>query len=324
LRCDSKKGSCARGLEVHSFAVKIKNLFLGEPLSISEIGGELTMHRTAFTALAAAAVATGALGIPAANAATLEELLRQNLQVVFEDDSAEDLNVDRGTEGVLDEGDTLRGVFSFPFIRNTTTGERIRLDGTTNSALHGLVEVEVTDKTEVAPGVFNFTFGPHEPFAADVGDVEGATVGLWESSTELNPSNCGDKGDCEDAATAGTLRLVLGGEDITWVGTGGENIDALRTTAQGTSAAQFNFGIDVLEQNFEGGELPFIPVTAGDISAEAVGSGQLLGSAGLDTEFAATDDADIQVSVIPIPAALPLFLAGLGALGMVGWRRNAV
>jgi hypothetical protein len=282
------------------------------------------MHRTAFTALAAAAVATGALGIPAANAATLEDLISQNLQFVFEDDSVEDLNVDTGTQGVLDEGDSVRGVFSFPFLRSTTTGERVRLNGTTNSALHGLFEIEVTDKTEVAPGVFNFTFGPHDDFAADVGEVEGATVGLWESSTELNPSVCGTKAACEAAATAGTLRLVLGGDDTTWTGTGADDIDELRNTPQGTNAAQFNFGIDVLEQNFEGGELPFIPVTADGISADAVGSGSLLGTQGLDTEFAATNDADIQMSVIPIPAALPLFLAGLGALGMVGWRRNAV
>ena len=30
----------------------------------------------------------------------------------------------------------------------------------------------------------------------------------------------------------------------------------------------------------------------------------------------------VSVSAVPIPAALPLFVSGLGALGLLGWRRK--
>ena len=87
------------------------------------------MHRTAFTALAAAAVATGAIGIPAADAATLEQLINTNLQFTFEDDNAEDIAVDNDGNGLLDEGDTLRGIFNFGQLLNSTTGDSSPLDG---------------------------------------------------------------------------------------------------------------------------------------------------------------------------------------------------
>jgi hypothetical protein len=34
------------------------------------------------------------------------------------------------------------------------------------------------------------------------------------------------------------------------------------------------------------------------------------------------DDVSVEAATTPLPAALPLFAAGLGALGLVGWRRK--
>ena len=43
----------------------------------------------------------------------------------------------------------------------------------------------------------------------------------------------------------------------------------------------------------------------------------------LETDGVAFDDAYTQVSAVPLPAALPLFLSALAGLGLMGWRRRA-
>jgi len=40
---------------------------------------------------------------------------------------------------------------------------------------------------------------------------------------------------------------------------------------------------------------------------------------GLD---AGLDNVDVELAATPLPATLPLFASGLGALGLLGWRRK--
>lgn len=287
------------------------------------------MQRTAVTALAAAALATGAIGVPSADAATLEQLVRQNLSFSLEDNSAEDLGVDQNANGLLDVGDTLKGVFSFENFVGLPSGETFPLNGTDNSAVHGLFEIEVAEKNGSA-GAFTFDFQPHAGFESAFGD--GAMVALWESGTPLNVFNCGTKAACEAGATEGDLALVLGfdeGENIWGAGPAPDDIEAAREISFTSNIGTYGARINVLESNINVPE--FLDLTAAsviagelvDFPAQVILSGQILGSAEIDSEYPTFDDADIQMSVVPIPAALPLFLAGLGALGMVGWRRNA-
>ena len=293
------------------------------------------MHRTALTAVAAVAAATASLGVSAANAATVEQLVRENLQWVFEDDSVERLGVDQNDNGRLDVGDTLRGVVAFQQFVALPSGTTIQLDGVDNSTVHGLFEIEVQDKTEAGPGLFNFNFGPHSGFESETG-VSGAMIALWENEApapRLFPYECTSIEGCEGAATAGERILVLGfdeeRENIWGAGPLPDDLEAARDVAPGANVGTYGFRINVLESELDL-DLPFVDVEGGsliagqfyDFGAQVVGSGQILGTAGTDSPFPAFDDADIQMAVVPIPAALPLFLAGLGALGMIGWRRN--
>ena len=52
----------------------------------------------------------------------------------------------------------------------------------------------------------------------------------------------------------------------------------------------------------------------GILALAAVSSGQEI--------HASYDNLSITVNQTPLPAALPLFASGLGALGLLGWRRK--
>jgi hypothetical protein len=290
------------------------------------------MHARAFTALAAAVVTAGVFGVPAADAATLEELITSSGQWVFEGDGAEDLGLDQNGNGRLDKGDTLRSIFSFSRIVAEPSGTTFHLDGITNSALHGLSEVEVAKKTEVSPGVYIVEFQRHGHFEEDFG--EGAMAVLWESNTPLNPSECGTKSTCEAAATAGDIRLILGfdkeKQNVWGAGPISDDIDGARRVPVETIIGKYAFRMNVLSNDL--GAENVIDITDPSIiagkevsfPAQGIGSGHVFGSAGTDSEFPLFNDANIRLRVVPIPAALPLFLAGLGALGMIGWRGNVV
>jgi hypothetical protein len=43
------------------------------------------------------------------------------------------------------------------------------------------------------------------------------------------------------------------------------------------------------------------------------------GGNGADADF---DDMVVRISIVPLPATLPLFASGLGALGLLGWRKK--
>jgi hypothetical protein len=89
-------------------------------------------------------------------------------------------------------------------------------------------------------------------------------------------------------------------------------------TASGLTASSFAL-FDLATGSFETGNPNFssagaallfgvVPITA-DLLA-----GQL--------KTGVTDDLSFTISQTPLPAALPLFATGLGALGLLGWRRK--
>lgn len=298
------------------------------------------MQRTAVMALAAAAVATGAIGIPAAEAATLEQLIRENLRWNFNDDSAEFQVRDVDNSGTLDLQDRLRGVIKIDEFIAQPGGPAFLLNGVANSAVHGLFEIEVTSKDPTGTaGQFLYRFGPSEAFETELG-VQGAMVGLWESNATFQPKDpspgaCDTIPNCEAKATAGVRQLVLGFDgdpdrDNVW-GTGPvtDDLSDARLVTEGATLGTLDYRLNVLDSNLnvpefiDVGGLSIIGDEVFDGPAHAVGSGQVQGIFNNQTPYQAFDQASITMAVVPIPAALPLFLAGLGALGMIGWRRNA-
>jgi hypothetical protein len=79
----------------------------------------------------------------------------------------------------------------------------------------------------------------------------------------------------------------------------GDNCNSVRCNAAGPDLAVLNFTVDASG----------IPTPVGAVISD---------SAGNDFDTLTT----VSVTLTPLPAALPLFAGGLGALGLLGWRRK--
>lgn len=294
--------------------------------------------------LAAGATLGLSFAAGSAQALTIAQIIQANPNFQLEDDSAESMHIDLGTPGVLDVGDTLRGIVEFPQLRNLNDLSVVSLNPALgNSHLSALFEIVVTSKTQTAgmdtPGDptddrFTFTFGAYAPFAAELGLPAGAMVAFYEDNVDnvfLGGANCttaGPGGDCEAGVIDGTLVLVLGDsateEDEAWVATNSsERPSDLQNVPPSTALGNFQFQLDVLFSLIGefGLQDAFIVDGVGDDKIAWVGSGSVLGTQGVNTPYDVSDDADLQASAIPEPGTLGLMGVGLVALAGMARRR---
>jgi hypothetical protein len=74
------------------------------------------------------------------------------------------------------------------------------------------------------------------------------------------------------------------------------------------------FGIDTRSSLTDSGKIDVCAVEAGGICSDR--------NDDVGGRFLAPGIWSVSESAVPLPAALPLFAAGLGALGLIGWRRK--
>lgn len=268
------------------------------------------------TALALAAV--GLFGMSSASqAVTLFD------NTLLEDDDFEIQNVDTNGNGLLDVGDTLRGIFDITKVINqdspSTNYDPLELTG--------IFETEVKSKVATAtPGLFDFTFGP-------VGAATGVLFTFY-----ADPANnfsgdsgvCATTGACEALASDGVLWAEFGftGDvDEEWRALGApDNPGFFGTVDSATATGSFRFALGNITNN-TGYLLNEVALTgcgilftcAGDSKVDMIGSGSILGTSDLNTPFIASSDTDFKISALPVPA--PLALIAIGLFGMAGVRK---
>jgi hypothetical protein len=295
-----------------------------------------------------------------ADAATAKSQLFLGKLNQLSDNSAESLSFDGGTTGVLDIGDTLRGIFNIGSIENLSGGGPGNVLGAGGvNELTGIFEAEVISKVDSGlkdagpdgiPGngddrtLFNFAFGPHAAFAAEFSAPTGALV-IWfdealPAGTQFNRNTSVALG--EASATGGTQVAVTGfdgelangsgfGNDELWI-TSTPAIDtpgAAKGIAAGSAFGTFLIQMSVLDGSFFN-SIAQVQATIGgfgdgliDINA----SGSILGTSGITTGFEVFDNVDfvfkpVAPNQVPEPATLGLLGAGLIGLGATALRRR--
>lgn len=284
----------------------------------------------------AAVAGTGLAMASAAQAVTVQDFILQNQNVLFSDDSGEEIIKAEGNTNAnrIQEGDVIRGVFGVNFGSNTN-GSNLTplLHVANNQELTGSFSLKIVSKTRISDGrdgvsgtpddEYNFVFGVDESYANGTNSL----IRLYvedPSGTSYVPNLYTTKAAARATTTDGDFFAGIGlanaGNAI--IGTGSDFFGAPGRVLGDVGSSLF--ALDITESGtIDGGDaldsLPLVTLVNNAGSGVVIGASLLRGPQG---PWDLTNDFNFELSVVPTPAAVGPGLALLGFL-MARRRRQA-
>jgi hypothetical protein len=281
----------------------------------------------------AVAVVAGSMAISQAWAANINNLIVGGPNQASDEDREFLINRVGPDDGVVDVGDSLRGVINF----NTMNSVGANLGGITgNDEFTGLFQVIVTSIGAPVGGLSPVTLAPDPAFAATLTGLGLTPVGGEVIALFTDPSIdfCADD-PCtipasESSATDGTFWATVGFTGAAGEGIGGvapADIDLAAGITSGSSAGFINAGLNLISTGAGFGA----GITINSITPSPFGgfvdfavTQNLKGISDLDTPYQISTNTDVSfnATVIPEPSTLLLFGGGLLGLGFLARRRH--
>ena len=276
------------------------------------------MKRTLITTAVAATLSAFASGAMAA--ADISALIPATGTVQFSDNSAEQ-HVDTNSNGTLDQGERLVGIFSIDNITSSIPQTAIGA-GTAYNELTGIFDVTVLTKTAPnAQGRSDFTFG------ATAGN--GIVGSIYQDPAQNFTRTACTFASCAASASGG----LLWGDftSVFW-----SAVNSAATPAVGgnlpltTPIGSFSFGLNFNTNNtgFTWGKVQCVDLTDNSVHlVDLCGQGGIIASGrnigGANTPYDLFDNVDLTLTrAVPEPASIALVGLALLGLGASSRKRN--